>query len=296
MKLFRNILYCAASLILMSAAVSCDDSAKESGGSSTELYFFQQSFSFNVASNPEIQIPVVRLGNSGDVSVKVTASGSNLFDVPGEVTIKDGERIGNIVVSYDKAKLAFNEPYTLNLKVDGKSLYGYSDAVATIEYPTSYYEYGKGSISEGWWGEEEQKTMFARDFAADVLMCYLPGCWGHDSGPGYDVQNYVFYWNTATNRLYIPMQYMGTESGGVKWSIADRGTLTNITEKKGLKDGSKEWRDLADKFYQDNPEYVQPHYDPEKRAFYLSDTPALNPENGEIVYGSYGGQDIFRLE
>lgn len=146
-----------------------------------------------------------------------------MFTVPSQVTIKDGERVGNLVVTYDKSQLAFNETYELNLSIsDYTSLFGYGKAVATIEYPTSYYEYGKGTIEEGWWGEQEDKVMYARDYAKNILQCYLPDCWGHDTGAGYDAQDYVFYWNTETNKVYVPLQYMGTTGGDkIQWNIAD---------------------------------------------------------------------------
>ena len=180
MKSEKTISAFLSVLAVLFSAVSCKDDGGTSG-SSSECYFFQESFSFNVTSNPEVEIPVVRLGTSGDVSVNVSSTGSSLFTVPSQVTIKDGERVGNLVVTYDKSQLAFNETYELNLSIsDYTSLFGYGKAVATIEYPTSYYEYGKGTIEEGWWGEQEDKVMYARDYAKNILQCYLPDCWGHD--------------------------------------------------------------------------------------------------------------------
>lgn len=176
MKSEKTISAFLSVLAVLFSAVSCKDDGGTSG-SSSECYFFQESFSFNVTSNPEVEIPVVRLGTSGDVSVNVSSTGSSLFTVPSQVTIKDGERVGNLVVTYDKSQLAFNETYELNLSIsDYTSLFGYGKAVATIEYPTSYYEYGKGTIEEGWWGEQEDKVMYARDYAKNILQCYLPDC------------------------------------------------------------------------------------------------------------------------
>ena len=89
MKSVKTIFASLAALAVLFSAVSCKDDDGTSG-SSTECYFFQESFSFNVTSNPEIEIPVVRLGTSGDVSVNVSATGSSVFTVPSQVTIKDG--------------------------------------------------------------------------------------------------------------------------------------------------------------------------------------------------------------
>ena len=295
MKRISKILFAAAVAGLMSSAVACDNDS-DSAGSSAELYFFQESFSFNLTSNPEIQIPVVRLGTSGDMTVEVNSTGSDLFNVPSSVTVKDGERIGNLVVTYHKSRLEYNAVYELSLSISGySSVYGYGKAVATIEYPTSFYEYGNGTIDEGWWGETEIKTMFARDYATDVLQCYLPDCWGHDSGPGYDVQDYYFYWNTRTNKVYVPLQYMGTTGSNIRWSIADRGALACKFGGPDYNEGSSDWMKYSDKWYQDAG-LPQPHYDPDKRAFYLSDSAAVNPDTGEVVYATPGTFDVLRLD
>ena len=296
MRSVKTIFASLAALAVVCSAVSCEKDDRASG-SSTECYFFQEAFSFNVTSNPDIEIPVVRLGTDGDVSVNVSATGSSVFNVPSQVTIKDGERVGNLVVTYDKSQLAYNEEYALELSISGyASLFGYGKAVATIEYPTSYYEYGKGTIEEGWWGEQEDKTMYARDYAKNVLQCYLPDCWGHDSGAGYDVQNYYFYWNTETNKVYVPLQYMGTTGGSdkVKWNIADRGVLACMFGGPAHKEGSSAWMSYVDDWYK-SAGLTQPYYDPAKKAFYLSDSAAVNPATGKVVYGTAGTFDVFKL-
>ncbi len=296
MKSFKTIFASFAALSVLATAVSCKDENGTSG-SSSECYFFQEAFSFNVTSNPEIEIPVVRLGTSGDVTVNVETTGASIFNVPSQVTIKDGDRVGNLVVTYDEANLEYNEVYELSLSINGySSLFGYGKAVATIEYPTSYYEYGKGTIEEGWWGEQEDKVMYARDYAKNVLQCYLPDCWGHDTGASYDVQNYYFYWNTETNKVYVPLQYMGTtgSSDKVKWNIADRGVLACMFGGPNHKEGSSAWMSYVDNWYKESG-LTQPYYDPAKKTFYLSDTAAVDPATGNVVYGSAGTFDVFKL-
>lgn len=295
MKHIRTILYAAVAAGTFLAAVACNDK-NDSAGSSSDPFFFAEAYSFNLTSNKEIQIPVVRLGTSGDVTASVKVSGPNMFSVPGTVTIKDGDRMGNLVVTYNIADLSYNQKYVLNLSIDGySSIYGYGSAVATIEYPTSYYQYGAGVISEGWWGETEEKTMFARDYGNNLLQCYLPDCWGHDTGAGYDVQDYIFYWNTATNKVYVPLQYMGTTDGDkIKWNIADRGVLACIFGGPNHEEGSAEWMSFVDTWYASSG-FTQPYYDPAKKTFYLSDTAAVDPATGNVVYGDAGSFDVFVL-
>ena len=42
--------------------------------------------------------------------------------------------------------------------------------------------------------------------------------------------------------------------------------------------------------------WSQPHYDPAKRAFYLSDSAAISADTGEVVYGTAGTPDVFFLD
>ena len=289
-------------LILLSALAvfaSCKDDegmggGSASSGSSTEGFFFKQAFNYNLTSDPVVEVPVVRLGTEGDLTVEVAASGASEFTVPSEVVIKSGDRMGTLAVTYDPSKLSFNQVYEIALSIkDYTSIYGYQNATVTIEKPTSYYKYGAGTIVEDWWGEQEDKEMFVREYAENVLQCYLPQCWGHDSGgpDKYPVQDYVFFWNTKTNKVYVPFQFMGCED----WCIADQGAIACKFGGPGYKEGSAEWRSYIDTYYT-TCAYPQPHYDPEKKAFYLSDSAACSPADGSVAYGTPGRPDVFTLE
>ena len=195
-------------------------------------------------------------------------------------------------LTYDPKSLTYNETYELDIAISGfSSIYGYEKVHVIIEYPTSYVEYGSGTIYEDWWGEKEDKTLFVRDYADNVYQCYLPECWGHDSGAGYPVQDYVFFWNTKTNKLYIPFQFMGCED----WCIGDQGSIACKFGGPDYKAGSAQWMDYIDKIYAGHA-YPQPHYDPEKKAFYLSDSAACSPADGTVAYGNPGPPDVFYLE
>ena len=224
--------------------------------------------------------------------MNVNATGSSLFTVPSSVTMESGNRIGEMEITYDPKSLTFNETYELDITISGfTSIYGYEKVHVIIEYPTSYFEYGAGTIYEDWWGEVEQKTMFMREYAENVYQCYLPECWGHDSGAGYPVQDYVFFWNTKTNKLYIPFQFMGCSD----WCIGDQGSIACKFGGPDYKVGSAQWMDYIDKVYATHA-YPQPHYDPAKKAFYLSDSAACSPADGSVAYGTPGPPDVFYLD
>ena len=283
-------------LVLAAAAflgvTACQNKENGGGVENSDCFFIEEQLAYNLTSNPTIIVPVARLSQGAEMTVNVNSTGSNLFTVPSSVTMENGNRIGEMEITYDPKSLTFNETYELDITISGfKSIYGYEKVHVIIEYPTSYFEYGAGTIYEDWWGEVEQKTMFMREYAENVYQCYLPECWGHDSGAGYPVQDYVFFWNTKTNKLYIPFQFMGCED----WCIGDQGSIACKFGGPDYKAGSAQWMDYIDKVYASHA-YPQPHYDPAKKAFYLSDSAACSPADGSVAYGTPGPPDVFYLD
>ena len=289
-RILLSILACAT-LFGLSACQKGNDA----GGNqavSDDCFFIEQQLAYNLTSNPTIIVPVARLAKAAEAVVNVSSTGSDLFTVPSSVKIENGNRIGEMELTYDPKSLTFNETYELDITIsDFKSIYGYQKVHVIIEYPTSYFEYGAGTIYEDWWGEQEDKTMFVREYAENVYQCYLPECWGHDSGAGYPVQDYVFFWNTKTNKVYVPFQFMGCED----WCIADQGAIACKFGGPDYKVGSADWMTFIDQKYASHA-YPQPHYDPAKKAFYLSDSAACSPADGSVSYGTPGRPDVFYLE
>ena len=283
-------------LVLAAAAflgvTACQNKENGGGVENSDCFFIEEQLAYNLTSNPTIIVPVARLAKAGEAVVNVSSTGSSLFTVPSSVKIESGDRIGEMELTYDPKSLTFNETYELDITIsDFQSIYGYEKVHVIIEYPTSYFEYGSGTIYEDWWGEQEDKTMFVREYAENVYQCYLPECWGHDSGAGYPVQDYVFFWNTKTNKVYVPFQFMGCED----WCIADQGAIACMFGGPGYKEGSADWMAYIDKVYATHT-YPQPHYDPAKKAFYLSDSAACSPADGSVSYGTPGRPDVFYLE
>ena len=289
-RILLSILTCATLLGL--GACQKGNGAGGNEAVSDDCFFIEQQLAYNLTSNPTIIVPVARLAKAGEAVVNVSSTGSSLFTVPSSVKIESGDRIGEMELTYDPKTLTFNETYELDITIsDFQSIYGYEKVHVIIEYPTSYFEYGSGTIYEDWWGEQEDKTMFVREYAENVYQCYLPECWGHDSGAGYPVQDYVFFWNTKTNKVYVPFQFMGCED----WCIADQGAIACMFGGPGYKEGSADWMAYIDKVYATHT-YPQPHYDPAKKAFYLSDSAACSPADGSVSYGTPGRPDVFYLE
>ena len=114
---------------------------------SADCFFIEQQLAYNLTSNPTIIVPVARLAKAAEAVVNVSATGSDLFTVPSSVKIENGNRIGEMELTYDPKSLTFNETYELDITIsDFKSIYGYQKVHVIIEYPTSYFEYGTGTI------------------------------------------------------------------------------------------------------------------------------------------------------
>ncbi len=271
-------------------AVSCDDDDSNGGDLSNEAFFINQTLAYTLTSDSEIVVSVARLDTSGDLTVNLSSSGSSIFTIPSSVTIADGNRVAEFNVDFSLSDLAYNTDYEYTITIGSfSSIYGYGSTTLTIQYPTSYYEYGSGTIVEDWWAEEEEKTLYVRDYSNNVLQCYLPDCWGHDSGASYDVQDYVFYWNTATNKLYIPVQYMGY------MYISDLGAYACKFEGPDYTAGSTDWMSWIDSWYTTSCDTAQPHYDPETDRFYLADVNPFTEAGASAGYSGYH-QDILTIE
>lgn len=284
---YNRILSGFLAICMATSLISCQEDGKDVAGSSTEGFFIQPTLAYNLTSDPAINVSVVRLGTSGDLTLNVTGSGASEFSVPSTVTIKDGERMGVLELGYNEADLQFNQTYSLRLSISNfTSVYGYGEADVVIEKPTAYYEYGKGVVYENWWAEQEDKTLMVREYANNVLQCYLPDCWGHDSGPGYDVQDYVFYWNTETNKVYVPFQYMGYKY------VGDKGAVACKFGGPDHKEGSADWMKFIDNWYASSGE-PQPNYSPGTKTFTLADSGDLS-EDG--VSGGKAKPDQLVLE
>ena len=287
-----SFLLIASSALLLGACKDNDDTGADLSG---QGFFSQETLIYSLSGQSSISVPVVRLGTGGEITVNISSSGAPEFTVPSSVTIADGDRIGSAEITFNPSNLAYMESYNIDLSINGfSSIYGYGNAKLQIENPMPadlpYSSYGTGTITEGWWGEQEDKEMFYRDCGGGIYQCYLPECWGHDSGAGYPVQDYVFFWDTKTNKLYIPFQFMGCED----WCIGDQGSIACKFGGPGYGDGLRVWREYIDGVYKTSS-FEQPHYDPATKSFYLSDSAACSPNTGAVVYGTAGTPDVFKL-
>lgn len=205
---------------------------------------------------PSLTVMVARGDTTTVLDVPITASGdaTTWFDVPAKVSFAAGEKSVKLVIAAkDVLTMAMNEFYPLTLSIDEElaSEYGANSLSFNIgiELPWIVFDEA-GTMIEGWWGEEEPgMPMKYQQISDNVRYCVVEGCWGHETGPTYPVQPYIWYWNTETNYCYVPGQFMGyTTSSGDVW-VSDEGAFYNLywnmqspgKNGSGLEQGSDEW-------------------------------------------------------
>ena len=100
----------------------------------------------------------------------------------------------------------------------------------------------------------------------DLRLCKIEGCFGYETGASYPVQDYIFYWNTATNQIYIPLHEMGyvPSSYGVPVYYGDESAFYNkywSETSGGFDEGTADWFAFCDAFRAKYPEDYYPYYD-----------------------------------
>lgn len=264
--------------------------------------------------DPTLKIAVSR-GNTADaLDVPVAASGeaTTWFNVPSKVSFGAGEKDAVLTVSAkDIETMEMNTYYPLVLSIDESlaSLYGASELSFQIGISLPWITFDeKGTMVEGWWGETEPNMpMKYQQISATMRYCVVEDCWGHDTGAGYPVQPYTWYWDTETNYCYVPAQFMGysTSSGDVY--VGDEAAFYNLywpgststnplKEFAGQAQGTAAWFEFCDKlraaWAPDGDPF--PYYDGEGK-FYLGDYFFLMADGAPTGRGyQFGGtQDIY---
>jgi hypothetical protein len=235
--------------------------------------------------SPSLDIIVAR-ESTGALSVPITATGDDAltyFNVPASVDFAADEKEAKLTISAkDVANTPMNEYYKLTLSIADAALitaYGTSEFSFEIGISLPWIKFSDGLLVEAWWGEEEPgKVMYYQQLTPTLRYCKIDDCWGHDTGASYNVQPYIWYWNTETNACYVPEQYMGYSSGANDMYISDEPGFYNLWWNKsapgkngsGQVAGTDAWFAFCDAFRATYPEDYYPYYDG-KGKFYLAD-------------------------
>lgn len=234
---------------------------------------------------PSLDVTVARASTEA-LSVGITATGADAlkyFNVPATVEFAADVKEATLTISAkDVSTMPMNEFYPLTIAVADPTIasaYGTSEFSFEIGVSLPWIKFSDGLLHEDWWGEEEEDmVMYYQQIGEKLRYCKIDGCWGHDTGPTYNVQPYVWYWNTETNACYVPEQYMGYSSGANDMYISDEPGFYNFWWNKdgsgkngsGQVAGTDEWFAFCDAFRATYPEDYYPYYDGLGR-FYLAD-------------------------
>ena len=297
MKKSMNILRFAAVLAAGMAIFACQK-VKETYEPATpeqgdRVYFMSEPTGTVklVKESPSISIVVGRNSSAAALDAPLTVSGdaTQYFNVPTKVSFAAGESKKSITVDVkDINTIPVNNFFDLSMKVDDSlaSAYGLSALSFKIGIELPWIKFDTGTMVEGWWGETEpEMPMQYQQITPNMRYCVVEGCWGHDTGEGYPVQPYVWYWNTETNQCYIPPQFMGysTSSGDV-WigdepafynfyyygAKGDGYVMKNMTLPVVAEAGTDAWFAFCDEMRSVYPDDYYPYYDGAGK-FYLAD-------------------------
>lgn len=291
MKRFIDILSLAACALSLAA---CADEGQEyipNPPYPGDNVYFASSIQTNVnleQGATEFTVPISRGADaSAAITVALASKGTAVetgsCTVPGEVSFAAGESVASITVAVNPDILGLNNAEDLTILVaDGNRTtpYGQPSVALRVSIPLPWIVFDSGVMYETpFWDEEEIKILYYQQISDNIRYCRVPECFGHNAiaaGEEYDVQDYCFYWNTETNALYIPKQYMGFTDPdyGETW-FCDESEFYNWywkdSEGFGQEPGTPGWFNALDSFRARYPEDYYPYYDG-NGGFYLSDT------------------------
>lgn len=327
MKKFLFFLALAAGILTVSCNKERFPYEKAPEVTGAQVFFpegIQQSYDLSADASSFV-IPLYRGSKDlAALNVPLKASGDGIddgiFTVPTTVSFPANVSKIDIPVSVDMEKLGTNNYIPLTVEIADNTLttiYGIKSVTikAGVSLPWVLFDAGILVECPLWWGEEEEKEMYYQQISEKMRFCKIEGCFGKETiagGGTYDVQDYTWYWNTETNEVYIPYQYMGYVTSGYPVYICDETSFYNFYwyYNKGagyggstLDEGSEEWFAFCDKFRQAYPRSggdYYPYYDG-KGTFYLADGYSVGHPNkdfqgflanGDLQPG-YGNCDTF---
>lgn len=292
---------------------ACTEKAPEyepaEAAGTAEVYFVPgQPVQYNLKElDGSFDVTLCRVVSTNALTVNLTSTADALFTIPSSVTFDSGSKEAVLTITYDNTAIEEDATYPVSIKInDNTSPYGNAEYAFEGIVPAAWEIWGKGTLYEDpYWGEEEVKTLYYQDITDEIRLCKFSECFGHDTiaaGNEYPVQDYVFYWNTTTNALYVPVQWMGYENDNGKTYFSDEPAFYNqlwamkngvgygagsMGPGAGQVEGTPEWFEFCDAFRAAYPEDYYPYYDG-NGGFYLADQYiAGDPSDDKAYLGRY---------
>lgn len=298
----NTIKYLAIAAALVLGLASCTKKAPEyqpapAVGNAEVFFAPNQPTTVNLKGNEGvITVGLKRVQTASSLTATISSTSPSLFTVPSSVTFDAGAATAVLNITFQPESLEEEVEYSFNLTITSDTTpYGSSEYNFIASIPASWQKFGTGTLTEDWWGEVETKmTLWYQDIDSHTRLCKIEKCFGHDTGPTYDVQDYVFYWDTETNFLRIPMHYMGyTNTDGYKVYYGDAESffrdVYDYTDEMMQRNGYASVEDYA----YNAQGYTRPYYDG-NGGFYLASWYFFSKEDKAGSGYSFGDSvDIF---
>ena len=281
---FKYLTVAAAAIFGFSACVEKAPEYEPADPAGTAEVFFAPTLpsSYNLKGNTgTITVNASRADASGALTVNLSSTADAAFSIPSSISFASGSNTAPIDITFDPSVLVEDKAYPFTLTITNETTpYGASEYSFTASVPSAWSRFGSGDLNEVWWGEvEPNKVIYYQDLSETLRICKIEDCFGFETikaGDPYDVQDYIFYWNTETNQIYIPIRSMGyvPSNYGVPVYYGDESAFYNKYwgADKGAQneEGTPEWFAFCDRFRAAYPEDYYPYYDG-NGGFYLAD-------------------------
>ena len=180
-KLFFGLL--GAAMLFTACSENDDDDYKWASVSGDQVYFSSQlGTSIDLEDNgSSFTIPLKRINTASSATVQLetvidsTANANGIFTVPTSVSFDSGSDVANIVISYDRSKLEYDDYYPFTLKIAESDManatpYGLTSYSFQAGVPAPLKLLGRGTFADNFWFEETsevlifQNTLNANEF------------------------------------------------------------------------------------------------------------------------------------
>lgn len=178
----KAIKYIAFSALLSIGLVACSEkpveyTAAEPVGNA-EVYFpTGQASDFNLKTvTGNIEIQVNRVDKEGQLNVPITIEATNpAFTAPASVSFAAGQASAKLEISVDRSKLEEAVVDTVSITIaDQITPYGNEQFTFTASIPAAWMPFKKANITEEYWGEEHQHTIYIQD-KGDYVLGWIKG-------------------------------------------------------------------------------------------------------------------------
>lgn len=163
-----------------------------------------------------VDIEVKRNNASGAITVPYNFIAEEQIYTAGEISFADGNETAYLHVDFSAA--APGAPHKFSVVIDDPQYASrYFDGAVAVDYSFMIVEWKEfvgpeasagdpGHIYQISWEEDYDTQMFYYETSyADIRFCKLVGAWHGNV----ETVDYEFYWNTKTNNLYVPHQWIG---------------------------------------------------------------------------------------